>query len=171
MKAKSAKTPPCGRKMPGRNEKPRDVEKTVEGLARQLDAWVDAQGLKRSEARMKILRVIVAQPGHFRTQDLLEPLHAKYPEVGTATLYRNLPILVESGILQEGPVDSNGQAFYELSDDEHHDHLVCLDCHQIFEFHEDKIEDLQNQAAHALGFSVRTHRHVVYAACDYLKKR
>lgn len=171
MNAKATRMPPCGRKVPRRNERPKESDRTFESLERKLAAWVDANDLNRSEARTKILRVIVGQPGHFRAQDLLEPLAAQYPEVGKATLYRNLPILVECGILQEGPVDASGQAFYEISEEGHHDHLVCLDCHQIFEFHEEKIEDLQSQAARRLGFSVRSHRHVVYAACEFLKKK
>ena len=171
MNAKVARTPPCGRKVPRRNDRPKDADRVIEALEQKLEAWVEANELNRSEARVKILRAIVAQPGHFRAGDVLEPLRGLYPEVGKATLYRNLPIFVECGILQEGPVDSDGQAFYEISDDDHHDHLVCLDCHQIFEFHEEKIEDLQSQAAKRLGFSVRSHRHVVYAACEMLKKK
>jgi Fur family transcriptional regulator, ferric uptake regulator len=166
----NAKSPPCGRKVAVDSRRPKDIQKLIESLRAKLEAWVGARDLKHSEARVKILHALVHHGAHFRAQDLLESLHVRYPEVGKATLYRNLPILVEAGVLQEGPVDSAGQVFYEISDDEHHDHLVCLDCHQIFEFHEKKIEDLQAEAAHRMGFSVRDHRHVVYAACEYLKK-
>ena len=143
----------------------------VQVLFERLEAFVESKGLKRSDTRKKILETIVMEAKHFRAQDLLEWLQKHFPEVGKATLYRNLPILVESGIIQEGPTDPEGQTLYELSELSHHDHIVCLDCKHIFEFHDEVIEERQEAASSKQGFSVRSHRHVIYAACDYLARR
>ncbi len=118
-----------------------------------------------------MLETIVYEARHFRVQDLLARLGRRHPEVGQATLYRNLPILVESGILQEGPTDADGQTFYEAAHEEHHDHIVCVDCRRIFEFHDEAIESRQVSVAKRLGFAPRDHRHVIYASCEYLAKR
>ena len=85
---------PCGRPLP-QMENSGTLLKNV--LARLSD-FVSDQELNRSEAREKIIETIVNEARHFRVQDLLERLKKRYPEVGKATLYRNLPVLVESGI-------------------------------------------------------------------------
>ena len=164
-------TLPCGRPIPAPQKAGIPL---LEMLKERLEKHATEKQLNRSEAREKILETIVNESRHFRSLDLLERLGKRYPEVGKATLYRNLPIFVESGILKPGPTDPDGQVFYELCEDEsddHHDHIVCLDCERIFEFHDDVIESRQSQVSKALGFSAKKHTHVIYAACEYLAKR
>jgi Fur family ferric uptake transcriptional regulator len=43
-----------------------------------------------------------------------------------------------------------------------------VDCGEIFEFHDDEIEDLQTKIAKKLGFELHGHRHVIHGQCDYL---
>jgi Fur family ferric uptake transcriptional regulator len=163
---------PCGRPRGAEHaESAADARQLLDSLLARLDAFVAERGLNRSETRRKILETIVREARHFRALDLLERLKVRHPQVGKATLYRTLPVLVESGVIQEGPTDSEGQTLYELADEEHHDHIVCLDCRRIFEFHDDDIERRQDAVAARLGFSTRSHRHVVYARCDYLAGR
>jgi Fur family ferric uptake transcriptional regulator len=145
-----------------------------ERLKERLNSYSTQKALNRSEAREKILETIVSESRHFRPLDLLERLNKRYPEVGRATLYRNLPVFVESGILKEGPTDPDGQIFYELREDdrdEHHDHIVCLNCNQIFEFHDDTIEEKQAQVSKKMHFRAKKHTHVIYAECELLKNK
>ena len=159
---------PCGRPLPKKEEKSSsELKRIYEAAVDRLEAFVVERNLNRSEARTKILEVIVHETRHFSTQELLDKIQARYPEVGRATVYRNLPILVESGLIVEGPTDADGQIHYELADDEHHDHIMCLDCKRIFEFHDDSIEARQASISKKMGFTVKEHRHVVYAACDF----
>lgn len=165
---------PCGRRV--RKESGSGVhdkvatQTLIERLTSRLNAYLAENQLNRSEAREKILETIVRHARHFTVSDLLTHLSREYPEVGRATLYRTIPVLVESQIIQEGPLDADRQPLYELSDDHHHDHIVCLRCRHIFEFHDESIEARQKQIARQLGFQAAHHRHVVYAECRYPKK-
>ena len=94
----------CGRPLSLTPDSPELLHK----IMTRLNAYVSEKDLNRSEAREKIVTTIVREARHFRVQDLLERLKSNYPEVGKATLYRNLPVLVESGILEAGPTDSEG---------------------------------------------------------------
>lgn len=170
-KSSLGKKLPCGR--PARLTQERTQPATdllLEKLVTRLNVYCAEKKLNRSETREKILEAIISGAQHFTALDLLERLQKQFPEIGKATLYRNLPILVESGILQEGPHDSKGQVLYELSNDSHHDHIVCLDCRRIFEFHDDQLEKRQDKISGDLCFTPRSHRHVIFAACDYLRK-
>jgi Fur family ferric uptake transcriptional regulator len=52
----------------------------------------------------------------------------------------------------------------------HHNHIICQDCEKIVEFESDKIEKIENEISHRLGFSVKAHRLQITAACEELKK-
>ena len=157
--------------MPKKMDDPRDTESLLVEMLGRLESFTVQQKLNRSEARAKILETIIFEARHFTATDLLEHLGKRHPEVGKATLYRNLPVLVESGIIQEGPTDPDGQVSYELSGSEHHDHIVCTDCRRIFEFHDGEIEKRQDAVSGRLHFKPTAHRHVIFASCEYLGKR
>ncbi len=175
MKSRVTKTDqlPCGRPAPAEQEHHEREHLSLEEMTRRLEAFVAEKKLNRSEARARILDVIAVQSSHFSAQDLVERIQERFPEVGRSTVYRNLPIFVECGLIQEGPPNAEGMALYELthSADDHHDHIVCLDCHRIFEFHDDALEKRQDAASAKLDFDPSSHRHVIYGHCGYLKRQ
>jgi len=57
------------------------------------------------------------------------------------------------------------RAVYELNEGEHHDHLVCLDCGRVDEFHDPEIEALQIKIAKKKGFELSDHALSLYAHC------
>jgi Fur family ferric uptake transcriptional regulator len=136
-----------------------------------LRTHLESKGLKHSTQRLKIMKYILLLPGHFRVQDIAREIQSVSPGIGAATIYRNIKTLCEAGILRETLVDQDGQTVYELLEDDHHDHIVCMDCRQIFEFHEEGIEEIQNAITSRMKFSESQHRHVIYAHCDYLRAK
>lgn len=161
---------PCGRKT---EELPFTAppERLMEWQKRLRD-YLTSQGLKYSEQRWKIAEIILSTggQGHLDAQGLVERVKQQHPGIGAATVYRSIKVLCDARILKESLVDSQGRVIYELFDDEHHDHIVCTDCGEIFEFHNDKIESLQNNIIRDLNFSQVKHRHVIYAQCGFSKK-
>jgi Fur family ferric uptake transcriptional regulator len=164
-------TLPCGRPAPKSPARARDEASVLAELTRKLENFTSSETLRRTGARKKILGAIVQGSRHFTALDLVERLRARNPEVGRATLYRNLPLLVKSGVLKEGPSSPDGETLYELADGRHHDHIVCLDCRRIFEFHDAGIERRQDAVTEGLGFVPAGHRHEIYASCAYRAKR
>jgi len=164
---KSSKLLSCGR--PGLPLASKPTATRMTAWHQQLRDFLTAQGLKYSEQRWKIAELILATGGHLDAQDIVEHVKQKYPEIGAATVYRNIKVLCDAKILKESLNDPHGRVVYELYDDDHHDHLVCLDCGGIFEFHSDKIEALQNNIVLGMRFTQVRHRHVVYARCEFKK--
>ena len=105
--------------------------------------------------------------GHLDAQGLVEQVKKKHSGIGAATVYRSIKVLCDASILKESLTDANGRVIYELFDEGHHDHIVCLDCDEIFEFHDEKIELQQSAVVKQLDFREVRHRHVVYAHCSY----
>jgi len=141
----------------------------VESLHARLKHYLEAQGLKYSEQRWKIAKVVLASAEHLSAQEIIRRVEGEYPDIGAATVYRNIKVLCDARILKETLLDAEDRVVYEAFEEGHHDHIVCLDCGAIFEFHEPRIESLQASVTDALSFSEVRHRHVIYAHCKLLK--
>lgn len=137
----------------------------------RLENYVREKGLKQSSVRTQILEIILGMGSHFSVNELTETIREVSPAIGAATVYRNIPLLIEAGVLQETLKTESGQAFYEVADDDHHDHIVCLDCGRIFEFHDEKIEKEQEKITKQMQFAPQAHRHVIYANCEFKRAK
>lgn len=167
-KSNANNTTPCGRRLPTTSYSPAEQAKLIRDMTSRMESYAITHKLKNSDVRRKILETIIVEASHFTAMELLEKVQQRHTDVSRATLYRTLPIFVECGILEEGPTDTSGQSLYELANGDHHDHIVCLDCRQIFEFHDDFIEKQQEKISASLNFLPTGHRHVIFAKCRLL---
>lgn len=162
---------PCGRPRPAHpSGSDQDSKIILNSLNQKLAAFALSRGLNRSKQRGHILEVIVREARHFSVPTLAKKVQRVFPNIGTATIYRNLPVLVEANIIQESLTTPQGETLYELCGADHHDHIVCMNCGTIFEFHDEVIEQKQVHVTKTLGFTPRHHRHVIYAECTQLRK-
>jgi len=160
---------PCGRPLPATPPPP--SEEVVELWQKRLRDYLSAQHLKWTDQRWTIARLILTSGGHLDSQDIVERVKAIEPGIGAATVYRNIKVLCEAGLLEDSHRSQDGRTLYELPDEHHHDHIVCKDCNEIFEFHDEGIENLQLKIAKGLGFRVEGHRHLIEGRCAYLKNK
>jgi Fur family ferric uptake transcriptional regulator len=128
-----------------------------------LAEYLVRHGLKHTRQREFILETFLETEGHVTSEDLHERVRVAHPEIGAATVYRTLKILVDAG-LANASTFREGVTVYE-PDEEHHDHLVCLGCGEIIEFHCEEIEERQLEIARQHGYRLRRHRHHLYGFC------
>ena len=127
-------------------------------------------GLKVTLPRLKILEVLEKSSNHHLTvEDIYRVLIEQNKEINVATIYRVLSQFEESGIVNKLNFENN-QAVYELSNIEHHDHLVCVKCNTIIEFQDDVIERHQLQIANKYGFQLTDHSLYLYGLCKTCKE-
>jgi Fur family ferric uptake transcriptional regulator len=122
-------------------------------------------GLKATAPRLKILELF--QKGaqrHMTAEDVYRQLMLQNIDIGLATVYRVLMQFEQADILTRSHFESE-RAVYELNEGEHHDHLVCLDCGRVEEFHDPEIEALQVKIAKRQGFEIADHALSLYAHC------
>lgn len=161
--AKKTRTLPCGRPVPVEAQSNgADLEQS-RGVLRK---YLTEKGLKQSGAREQVLEAALTLR-HFTGSALLNRVRQKFPSIGPATVYRSLPLFVEAGIIRESLADESGLSVYEISGEDHHDHILCLDCGELIEFVDEEIEKRQNKVAASLKFSPVQHRHVIHARCLY----
>jgi Fur family ferric uptake transcriptional regulator len=137
----------------------------VEAQAR-LESFIQAQGLRHTRQRIHILQAFFEAGTHSSIDELLKVAQSYAPGIGYATIYRTMKLFVEAGIASERQFQ-DGQTRYEpVAPEEHHDHLICLDCNKIFEFEDDEIEARQRNIADKYGLAVSNHRHEIYGRCQ-----
>ncbi|PKF60482.1 ferric iron uptake transcriptional regulator [Psychromonas sp. psych-6C06] len=119
-------------------------------------------GLKVTSPRLKILRLL-QQPEnqHLSAEDLYKKLLEQGDEVGVATVYRVLNQFDDAGIVTRHHFEG-GKSVFELTHQEHHDHLVCLKCGEVIEFNDDLIEEQQKLIAAKYGIKLTNHSLYLY---------
>jgi len=139
----------------------------------QLRRVVREKGLRASAARERVARAALLYGGHFTVEDLVRrSKDERLEETHASTVYRTLPLLLEAGLVEEIRVHRDEGAFYERAfEREHHDHLVCLVCGAVVEFHSDEIEEVQREVAASFGFVLTGHSHELRGTCTACRER
>ncbi len=125
---------------------------------------LEKKGLKYTYERECIYDE-VQKIGHFNADSLYERFKKRGERVGRATVYRNLPLLLEAGVIQKSAGEGK-RDFYEKTDSKgHHDHMVCLGCKKIIEFHSDELEEIQEKLSREYNFKLVFHDHRLFGYC------
>jgi len=137
----------------------------------RLASWIASRGLKATRQRDLIVDTFFTQTGHLSVDELLDKVTARDPSIGAATVYRTMKILTDAGLASARHFEG-GQTRYEAAlDRHHHDHLICTSCGRIFEFENERIEELQARVAEQHGFRVTHHKLELYGLCKACQER
>src|SRR6266446_1317229 len=138
---------------------------------RRFMEFLGQKNLRLTSQRQAIIDSVFSTQQHFTAEQLLEWSRRRDRSVSRATVYRTLPLLTESGLVREMDFGKDHK-FYDpnYAQHPHHNHIICQDCDKIVEFESDKIEKIENEISHRLGFAVKTHRLQITASCEELKK-
>lgn len=122
-------------------------------------------GLSMTPQRKVITEIFLATEGHFSAEDLSRLVRKTMSDIGQATVYRTLKLLVDSG-LAETIDPGDGKVLYEHSyGHDHHDHLICQGCGRKVEIRDEAIEARQEAVASENGFNLTRHRMYLYGLC------
>lgn len=126
-------------------------------MSDSIIARCEAKGLRLTEQRRVIARVLEVSDDHPDVEELYARACAVDPRISLATVYRTVKLFEEAGILDRLEF-GDGRARYEDADRDHHDHLIDLSTGEVIEFCDPEIEALQEKIAERLGFRLKGHR-------------
>lgn len=143
----------------------------MEERLEQFRALLKEKGMKTTTQRLAILQVLLEQSDkHLTAEEIYELVKLNWPDIGLATVYRNIQLLSELNLIDRLNLD-DGYVRYEIgsmnSDDvrHHHHHLICLECGEVFMFEDDLLENLEQTIQDTLGFIVSNHEVKLYGLC------
>ena len=140
-----------------------DMETEMDSFSEDLNN----AGLRSTLPRLRILKILEeSSVRHLSVEDVYDELRQENQAVSLATIYRVLSQFVDAGLVVRHQFEGN-KAIYELNDDEHHDHMVCLKCGTVIEFMDQKIEVLQKQVADEHEFEMQDHSLTLFGICKF----
>ncbi len=132
--------------------------------------YIEEKGLRHTKQRNAIVEAFLSAGRHITSDELFNIVKRKNPEIGTATVQRNLNLLCESGIAEEIKIGKQKTRYEQKYGSSHHDHLICIKCGRLIEVNDEKIERLQEKLTKAHGFIPIKHKLEIYGVCKDCSK-
>lgn len=133
---------------------------------RKFLSFLRCRGLRVTSERLALFEEIFAQHGHIDAEQLLGAMKSKGHKISRATVYRNLELLVEGGLVRKSRLGRSRHLYEHVHGGQHHDHLVCRDCGRVVEFVSPGIEALQREICRAHGFDADQHTLQILSRCE-----
>ena len=120
------------------------------------------EGLKMTAARLAVLENVLSSDLHRECEQIFDDLCHDGISISRATVYRTLDVLVKYEYIRKLDI-GDGRIRYERKiGSPHHDHMICIETGDIIEFHNQKIENLQDEIAKKNGYQVVRHVHQLF---------
>jgi Fur family ferric uptake transcriptional regulator len=131
----------------------------------KYSALLKNKGLKVTSPRVTVLEIFNQSTArHLSAEDVYKKVLEHDGDIGLATVYRVLTQFADVGILVATNFET-GKTTFELNEGGHHDHLVCLSCGSVVEFHDEEVESRQESIAKKHGFKLINHSMSLYGLC------
>lgn len=134
------------------------------------------KGLKVTSQRLMVLNILSAHGDeHLTVEEIYDLAKEESPEIGLATIYRTVQVLLELHVIEKVTFD-NGFARYELNGEEtgsghRHHHAICTQCGKVYSLETDLLDTLEKQVFESLGFEVTDHEVKLYGLCSACRRK
>ena len=133
--------------------------------AHRFEAYLRSKKLKLTGERMEILGTIFQKGSHFDAEELHADLKQQGRDISRATVYRTLDLLVQCGLVRKSSLGSTHANYEAAHENEHHDHLICLNCNKVIEFYRPDLETLQEAICQERQFKPLHHSLQIFGLC------
>lgn len=130
-----------------------------------LDSMVK-KGWRITEQRRRLAELFAKTEGYLSPKDVYEYLREDYPGVSFDTVYRNLRLLSEMGVLEQFYFLESGLKFKANCTTHHHHHLICVNCEKTVTFDYCPMWNIQGLPG---NFDIVNHRFEIYGVCEECK--
>ncbi|MBM7363777.1 Fur family zinc uptake transcriptional regulator [Priestia taiwanensis] len=119
-------------------------------------------GYKYTDKRQDMILVFSANNKYLSARDVLEYMKADYPGLSFDTIYRNLSLFADLGILEQTELEGEKHFRSKCKTTSHHHHFICLECGKTKTIETCPMHDISDNFQ---GFEVTGHKFEVYGKC------
>lgn len=131
-------------------------------LKESLDTLKET-GVRITPQRHAILEYLINSMSHPTADDIYKALEGRFPNMSVATVYNNLRVFREVGLVKELTYGDASSRF-DFTTTNHY-HVICETCGKIVDFHYPGLDEVEQFASHVTGFTVKYHRMEIYGDC------
>ncbi|MBY7144021.1 transcriptional repressor [Virgibacillus sp. NKC19-3] len=125
------------------------------------------KGYKTTGKRKDILEYFEEANGYRTAKDLIQHMESNYEGISFDTVYRNLHLYDEIGILEA--TELNGEKQFRLNcTDHHHHHFICNDCGKTKEIEVCPMDEIENTLT---NYAIEGHKFEIYGLCPMCQSR
>ena len=142
----------------------------------KVTALLREKGRKVTSQRLMVLNILSAHGDeHLTVEEIYDLAKEESPEIGLATIYRTVQVLLELHVIEKVTFD-DGFARYELNGEEtgsghRHHHAICTQCGKVYSLETDLLDTLEKQVFESLGFEVTDHEVKLYGLCSACRRK
>ena len=137
----------------------------LEEVRERFLSFLKERGQRRTPERIAVLDALYATADHIDADTLYTRLRNEGVSVSRATVYNTLDLLIECDLAVRHQFGQQQAKFERAYAYWQHDHLICVDCGEILEFCDPRLQEIQETVADIYGFDVTRHALTVYGSC------
>lgn len=118
---------------------------------------------RSSRQRERLLAHLRSTNTHPTASWLYDRLKTEFPNLSLGTVYRNLSILIEQGLVKKIDAGSTFDRFEAKTTP--HDHLICKKCGKIIDFEQRFFPEINDEISRSVDFDIESHRIDFFGTC------
>jgi len=131
----------------------------------QFENYLAKQGLRKTQERFLILEHIYTTNKHFNAEQIYLELKQKSKRISRATVYNTLELLLKAGLVIKLQFDQQVALYERAYQRQQHQHIICLTCHQVFEFCDPRLALIIETAQQHFHLEISKHSLTLYGHC------
>lgn len=139
---------------------------TISEVKQIFSAHLEKHGLRRTPERFAILEEIYKRSDHFDAEALYIHMKTQHYRVSRATVYNTLELLVSCDLVKKHQFGKNLAQYEKSYGFKQHDHLICIDCGEVKEFCDPRVQQIKDIMGDMLHFNITHHSLNLYGHCE-----
>jgi Fur family transcriptional regulator, zinc uptake regulator len=103
--------------------------------AEEIIHTMSSQGLRITDQRRTLASLFVDTKGYLTPKDVYDFMCKKYSGLSFDTVYRNLRVMEEMGVLEQVVFEEGLKFRVSCNKEDHHHHMICLGCEKTYPIH------------------------------------
>ena len=127
--------------------------------------------LRATPERFAVLDAVLRSQGHFDAEGLYYRIVTSGVKISKATVYNTLDLLLSCGLVSKYRFADNISRYEKAFGRPQHHHLICLECGDIIEFVNERLERIQDEVCSEKTFLAQSSSLQIFGTCSKCRKK